>query len=313
MRLRPATLEDVALLRHWDAQPHVVESDPNDDWQWETELLRTPPWRESLIAEVDGRPVGFLEIIDPQQEDSHYWGDCGPGLRAIDIWIGEAHDLGRGLGTDMMLRAIERCFAVPDVRAALVDPLSRNVRARRFYERLGFRHVEDRWFGDDHCAVHRLERWATGSGTPAESLEVREAGVSEVRALQLSIMRPEGPLPTDHPLPPDAVHVGAFDDGMVVAAASILENPWAGPGELADPAWQLRSMVVRADRRGSGAGARVLEQAVASARSRGAAALWATARVRALGFYTRRGWQVVGPEWIKPGVGPHRWIVLGEG
>ena len=52
MRLRRATPDDLALLRHWDAQPHVIASDPNDDWQWETELHRDPPWREQLIAEL---------------------------------------------------------------------------------------------------------------------------------------------------------------------------------------------------------------------------------------------------------------------
>ena len=36
IRLRHATLEDVPLLRHWDQQPHIKESDPNDDWEWET-------------------------------------------------------------------------------------------------------------------------------------------------------------------------------------------------------------------------------------------------------------------------------------
>ena len=36
--LRPATLADLPLLRYSDEQPHVVASDPNDDWQWETEL-----------------------------------------------------------------------------------------------------------------------------------------------------------------------------------------------------------------------------------------------------------------------------------
>ena len=37
--------------------------------------------------------------------------------------------------------------------------------------------------------------------------------------------------------------------------------------------------------------------------------LWATARVRALGLYRRSGWVVVGPEWDKPGVGPHRYVI----
>ena len=32
-------------------------------------------------------------------------------------------------------------------------------------------------------------------------------------------------------------------------------------------------------------------------------------RVRALGLYRRSGWVVVGPEWDKPGVGPHRYVI----
>lgn len=51
--LRPAKPADVALLRHWDEQPHVIASDPNDDWNWEIELKRTPEWREQLIAQID--------------------------------------------------------------------------------------------------------------------------------------------------------------------------------------------------------------------------------------------------------------------
>jgi aminoglycoside 6'-N-acetyltransferase len=156
--LRPATLGDLELLRHWDEQPHTVASDPDDDWGWEAELARDPPWREQLIAEVDGRPVGFLQIIDPAEEDSHYWGDAPPNLRAIDIWIGEASDLNRGHGTAMMKQAIARCFAPPEVTAILIDPLKSNAAAHRFYERLGFRFVERRRFGADDCLVYRLER-----------------------------------------------------------------------------------------------------------------------------------------------------------
>ena len=77
---------------YWDEQPHVIESDPNDDWNWEVELARDPDWREQLIAEVDDVPVGFIQIIDPTREDSR------------------------------------------------------------------FRFVENRSFGDDDCAVYRLER-----------------------------------------------------------------------------------------------------------------------------------------------------------
>lgn len=175
MNLRPATPADLNLLQLWDEQPHVIAAkdgnykerdtigstyqtvDP-DDWHWEIELDRTPDWREQLIAEIAGRPIGFIQIIDPAREDSHYWGDIAANLRAIDIWIGEETNLGKGYGTKMMQLAVARCFTDPAVTAILIDPLASNTRAHRFYERLGFKFVEPRQFGDDDCWVYRLNR-----------------------------------------------------------------------------------------------------------------------------------------------------------
>jgi aminoglycoside 6'-N-acetyltransferase len=44
------------------------------------------------------------------------------------------------------------------VAAVLIDPLESNVRAHKFYERLGFRFVEKRAFDKDVCFVYRLDR-----------------------------------------------------------------------------------------------------------------------------------------------------------
>ncbi len=151
-------MQDLSLLRHWDEQPHVMASDPGDDWAWETELGRSPDWREQLVAEAAGCPIGFVQIIDPAREESGYWGNVPNGLRAIDIWIGEASYLGKGYGASMMHLALQRCFACPDVSAVLIDPLASNTRAHRFYERLGFRFVERRRFSADDCYVYRLDR-----------------------------------------------------------------------------------------------------------------------------------------------------------
>jgi len=156
--LRPATRDDLALLRHWDEQPHVIAADPNDDWNWDVELSRTPDWREQLIAESGGRPIGMIQIIDPAREEDHYWGEIATNLRAIDIWIGEPTDLGQGYGTQMMQLALTHCFAEPAVTAVLVDPLASNTRAHRFYERLGFQFVAARRFGEDDCYVYQLDR-----------------------------------------------------------------------------------------------------------------------------------------------------------
>ena len=155
--LRPATIEDLELLRHWHRQPHVIAA-AGDDWGWETELARHPDWREQFVAEVGGHPIGFIQIIDPSREDSRYWGCVAEGHRAIDLWIGDPDYLGRGYGEQMINQAVERSFADPTVQVILVDPRDCNTRAHRFYERLGFQFVVNRRFGEDRCLVYRLTR-----------------------------------------------------------------------------------------------------------------------------------------------------------
>lgn len=160
---RIATQADIVLLEKWDQDQAVTDSDPMGDWDWQSELSKQPPWREFLIAEAEGVPIGFVQIIDPAEEETHYWGDIGPGHRAIDIWIGEPAYRNRGLGTEMMKEALRRCFATADVHSVLVDPLQSNSGACRVYERLGFEFVEDRMFEEDACRVCRIDRatWLT--------------------------------------------------------------------------------------------------------------------------------------------------------
>jgi aminoglycoside 6'-N-acetyltransferase len=139
--LRPAVPGDAALLARWDEKPHVkwctghdpdqpLPEDGREDWA--AVIARDVVWFEILIGEAGGRPIGVVQIIDPHLEESHYWGDCAPNQRAIDIWIGEEADLGRGHGTKMMQQAIDRCFADPAVTTILIDPLIINTAAIRF-------------------------------------------------------------------------------------------------------------------------------------------------------------------------------------
>ena len=156
LSFRPARPGDLELLQRWDEDPDVVASDPKDDWNWAEELGREPEWREFWIAELDGRPIGFLQIIDAAEEESHYWGTVESGAHAIDIWIGEPWARGRGHGTAMMRFAIDRCFRHRRATVVLIDPLVENHRAHAFYERLGFRFIEERDFGGDRCRVYAL-------------------------------------------------------------------------------------------------------------------------------------------------------------
>jgi len=156
--LRDANINDLSILKYWDKQPHIKAAIPGNNWQWELELSKKPSWREQLIVELESKPIGFIQIIDPSQEESHYWGEIGSQYRAIDIWIGDKNFLGKGYGQQMMKLAINRCFQQKNVTSILVDPLCKNHQARKFYEKIGFKFVNDRIFINNLCAVYEYQR-----------------------------------------------------------------------------------------------------------------------------------------------------------
>ena len=164
--LRRATAVDVVWLDLWDNDPGVIACSTDDpdatiafeDTDWGVELAAQDEFSQYFIAELDGRPIGAMQICDPHLESTHYWGEIAPNLRAIDIWIGAAADRGAGYGSEMMRLAIERCFEDSRVTGIVIDPLASNERAHRFYRRMGFTPIGRRWFGEDDTLVHELTR-----------------------------------------------------------------------------------------------------------------------------------------------------------
>lgn len=164
--LRPATVNDAPLLHRWDLDPDVISATTSlpdaaiafGGLDWHEELAAQSPVSYYLIAEVDGRAIGAMQICDPHLEPTHYWGEIRPNLRAVDIWIGDERHRGRGYGAEMMRLAHARCFADQAVEAIVIDPLVTNTRAIQFYERLGYRRLHTRMFDDDRCLVMQLTR-----------------------------------------------------------------------------------------------------------------------------------------------------------
>lgn len=148
-----------------------------------------------------------------------------------------------------------------------------------------------------------------------DQLHVRETGFEQVRSVQQQVLRPNGPLPADTAVPSGSIHLGAFLSSGCVGAVTLSPTGWPGqvpiPGRLSSElrsCWQLRSMAVAGGFRGGGIGRQLLLAAQDLAWSRNVGLLWAAARTSALEFYTKAGWCVIGPEWDKAGVGPHRYI-----
>ncbi len=168
LTLRAATHDDIPVLERWDRDPTVIamtSDDPDEtvafgddnDWAENIDLYERDVW-EYWIAEIDGRPIGAMQLCDPHKEPTHYWGEIEPNLRALDIWIGEPGARGRGYGESMMRLGLVCAFEDPAVTAVLVDPLASNPRAHKFYQRIGFAPAERRMFGEDDTLVHKLTR-----------------------------------------------------------------------------------------------------------------------------------------------------------
>lgn len=101
-------------------------------------------------------------------------------------------------------------------------------------------------------------------------------------------------------------HIGAFAGTLCVGCLTAILKPWEG-----EPAWQVRGMAVAEGWRGRGVGASMLDYAEraliagASVTPRRALLLWCNARLPAVGFYERQGWQAMSPPFEIAFVGPH--------
>ena len=80
MTLRSATIDDAELLDRWSREPHVIVAttdDPAADRAfegavWADELASQSEVSRYLIAEVAGRPIGAMQLVDPHLKPEHY-------------------------------------------------------------------------------------------------------------------------------------------------------------------------------------------------------------------------------------------------
>ena len=122
---------------------------------------------------------------------------------------------------------------------------------------------------------------------------VQPIPASRTLEFRRTILRPDEPPEAscyrldDHPL---AFHLGAFDDGALIAVGSFF--PEAEDGAVAPQAWRIRGMATLEERRGEGAGARILGHALSRIAAEPAAErVWCNGRRAALGVYERAGFQ----------------------
>ncbi len=142
-------------------------------------------------------------------------------------------------------------------------------------------------------------------------IEVVELTATRTHPLRRALLRndtPDDRVEFDGDDLPTTFHLGATIDGALVTISSWMLRRYP---DLPDhPGHQLRGMATRAEARGSGVSARVLDDGLRRCAAAGSSVVWARARVPALTFYERHGFETRGDVYIDLTTGlPHRDII----
>ena len=137
----------------------------------------------------------------------------------------------------------------------------------------------------------------------AQNRLIRRVTAEDIRPLRHAVLRPgQEFLETRYPGDDAGVHFGAFDGDRLVGIASLYsEDRVDGPAG----GWRLRGMATDPGVRGAGFGAALLAACMDEVVGAGGTELWCNARMAAVGFYRRAGFEVVSDEFDVPGIGQH--------
>lgn len=141
-------------------------------------------------------------------------------------------------------------------------------------------------------------------------MEVRVISAEETRNLRFRVLWPhlESPekcvIDIDHRA--DAIHLGTFDGERLVAIGSLFEFE---TDKLPHPRkYRLRAMATDPEYRGKHTGEMLVKKAIEMLRSRNYDVLWCDARLKAVGFYEKIGFRVLGEIYEVPKIGPHKFM-----
>jgi aminoglycoside 6'-N-acetyltransferase-1b len=164
--------EDIALFYEWLQRPHVVEwwgrdhAAPSLD-ETRTKYLPRVIERQRVcpyIALLRNCPIGWTQSYIALGAGDGWWEEeTDPGVRGIDQFLCDAHNLGQGLGTRIVTDFVRLVFSDPTVTRIQTDPSPENGRAIRCYEKSGFRAVK-RIITPDGPALLMAQSRSPGSG-----------------------------------------------------------------------------------------------------------------------------------------------------
>jgi aminoglycoside 6'-N-acetyltransferase len=138
---RPVKADDLPLLRAWLRTPEVVRwwGDPEEQAKLLEEDLGEPLMVMGIVS-FAGRPFAYVQHYAVHSWPQPHFAGLPVGSRAIDAFVGEPDMIGKGHGSAFLRLLAERLVA-KGAPAVAIDPDAENLRARRAYQKAGFRPV----------------------------------------------------------------------------------------------------------------------------------------------------------------------------
>jgi broad specificity phosphatase PhoE/RimJ/RimL family protein N-acetyltransferase len=139
---RALTAADLPLLCEWLNRPHVAENWdgpvtlPQVREKFEPELASKEVTR--YIAWHQGNPVGFIQCYRVMGDREFWPHETDPNAFGLDMFLADAQQLGKGMGTSLLENFLRKVFGNPAVTRVQIDPSPDNKRAIRCYEKAGF-------------------------------------------------------------------------------------------------------------------------------------------------------------------------------
>ena len=135
-------------------------------------------------------------------------------------------------------------------------------------------------------------------------IQIKEIKVEDTYAIRKTVLRKNMTL--SHKMPgdqdSDSLHLGVFDRNKLVCTGSFMKNKRK---ELSGNQYQLRGMATAENCQGKGYGRLLLKEVDVFFKTKGIDVIWCNARVSAMEFYKKSGYEVIGDLFDVPQVGPH--------
>lgn len=155
LTIRAAEETDIPLIARWRSDPRVIEFYSGRDRPLGEAGVRrhyfdrsdVPPAGsvheyQPCVAEVDERPIGFVQFYRLRPADSEEFGYRLPERTfGLDLFIGDPSLWGQGFGTLLIILTVKYLATEKGVKRVVADPRADNPRSIRALEKAGFRRV----------------------------------------------------------------------------------------------------------------------------------------------------------------------------